>query len=48
MERNMDEIEDQLQEYMVGSDKVQIPTIVVVLLSRETNYPAFKLLFDKY
>jgi hypothetical protein len=44
----MDEIEDQLQEYMVGSDKVQIPTIVVVLLSRETNYPAFKLLFDKY
>jgi hypothetical protein len=47
-ETNTREIDTQLQKYMVGSNGFCFPMIVVVILSQETSYPAFKLLFDKY
>lgn len=50
-EQHTDQLEEWLLEYMCGGEKgkrFRMPTIVVVLLSREKNYAEHKLIFDKY
>lgn len=49
-ENDMEELEHWLLDYMVGEKGTHFkhPTICVALLGYERNYPAFKLLFDKY
>jgi hypothetical protein len=44
----MAELDSWLLEYMVGEKQFKHPKICLAILGMEKNYPAFKLVFDKY